>query len=415
MIRCEITDVSNNGETVVAVLVRDDDIDREISRTIRLRCTDETGQLVDDVESSFGPAAAGDVRTLLDEAAKSANADTLPDLISAGELTCGFKELKAVVIDQLMRETEVANLVSTSKANKTHTAIGIALSICTGRAWLGRFPVRQGRVLYIDAELHRQTFAHRLARIAKAMGILSDEFADKLDVLTLRGRLRDLFALESFFRSIPRGKYTIIIIDALYRLMPRGFDENSNADITALYNRVDQYADLTGSAIICVHHSTKGNQSGKDVVAIGSGAGAQSRAVDGHITLRQHREDDCVVLEAALRSFPPFTPLVLRWEYPTFRIEDGLQADDLREPGQRKRADAVEWTPESFAAAFITDRPAGKPSIIVKAGKRGLRANNAGNLLAAAVDAGVVYEWKSGDRRAAHKFATVPQPVGGAS
>jgi AAA domain len=339
--------------------------------------------------------------------------DTEPvlELISAGELTCGFKELKALVIDQLMRETEVANLVSTSKANKTHTAISIALSICTGRAWLNRFPVRQGNVLYIDAELHRQTFAHRLARIAKAMGVLSSEFADKLDVLTLRGRLRDLFALESFFRSIPKWKYTIIVIDAIYRLMPRGFDENSNADITALYNRVDQYAELTGSAILCVHHSTKGNQSGKDVVAIGSGAGAQSRAVDAHITMRQHREDDCVVLEAALRSFPPFVPLVLRWEYPTFRVDDTLQADDLREPGARKKAETPEWTPETFAETFVCAIPMGKPTITVKAAKRGVKASTAAILLAAAVDAGVVYKWNSGDRRTAHKFATVPQPA----
>ena len=197
---------------------------------------------------------------------------------------------------------------------------------------------------------------------------------------------------------------------ACYRLLPRGFDENSNADITALYNRVDQYAELTGSAILCVH-STKGNQSGKDVVAIGSGAGAQSRAVDAHITMRQHQEDDCVVLEAALRSFPPFVPLVLRWEYPTFRIDGALQADDLREPGQRKKAVADDWTPESFAAAFVTDAPAGKATVIVKAAKRGLRAHKATTLLAAAVDAGAAYEWKTGDRRTASRFATIPQPA----
>jgi hypothetical protein len=264
-------------------------------------------------------------------------------------------------------------------------------------------------VLYIDAELHRQTFAHRLAKIATAMGILSDEFADKLDVLPLRGRLRDLMQLDPFFRNVPHGKYRLIIIDALYRLMPRGFEENSNADVTALYNTVDLYAESTGAAIICVHHSSKGPQHTKAVTEIGSGAGAQSRAVDAHITLRLHKEPGAMVMEAALRSFPPLIPVGLRYEYPLLSIDTSLDTGELHEPGKRK-PQADEWTPESFAATFITDKPQGKPTITVAATKRGIKAHTAGNLLAAAVDAGLAYEWKTGDRRTRHQFATVPQP-----
>jgi hypothetical protein len=284
----------------------------------------------------------------------------------------------------------------------------------TGRAWLGKFPVAAGRVLYIDAELHRQTFGHRLAKVAGAIGILSHEFADKIDVLPLRGRLRDLFALDAFFRAITAGYYKIIIIDALYRLLPRGHDENSNADVTALYNRVDAYAEMTGAAIVCVHHATKGSQTGKEQTAIGSGGGAMSRAVDAHITLRPHAEDSCVVMEASLRSFAPMTPVVLRWEYPIFRVDESLDPADLREPGsRRKQPNAPAWTPQTFAIEFVSDKPRTKAEIIAKADTQEISARKAGSLLTLAVEAGAAYEWTYADRRQAHRFANILQPIAG--
>jgi hypothetical protein len=341
-----------------------------------------------------------------------AESEPIPETISAGELCESFKELKPTVIDELLRETETANYVSTSKANKTHAAIDLSLCIATGRMWLDRFVVSQGCVLYIDAELHRQTFAHRLAKVARARGILTDEFRGKIDVLPLRGNLKDLMALGPFFRRIPKGKYKAVVIDALYRLIPRGFDENSNADITAIYNRVDQYAELIGAAIICVHHATKGNQSGKSVIDIGSGAGAQARAVDSHITLRPHQEDNCVVMEAALRSFPPLPAMGLRWEYPVWKLDPTLDVDSLREPGQRRqKADEPDWTAESFAAAFVAPDPKAKSSILVAAGKRGIKQHRAALLLSAAVDCGAAHEWSTKDRRTQHKFSTLAQPA----
>jgi hypothetical protein len=202
------------------------------------------------------------------------------------------------------------------------------------------------------------------------------------------------------------------VIDALYRLIPRGFDENSNADITAIYNRVDQYAELIGAAIICVHHATKGNQSGKSVIDIGSGAGAQARAVDSHITLRPHQEDNCVVMEAALRSFPPLPAMGLRWEYPVWKLDPTLDVDSLREPGQRRqKADEPDWTAESFAAAFVAPDPKAKSSILVAAGKRGIKQHRAALLLSAAVDCGAAHEWSTKDRRTQHKFSTLAQPA----
>lgn len=39
------------------------------------------------------------------------------------------------------------------------------------------------------------------------------------------------------------GQFKLIVVDALYRCLPKGTDENSNADVAQLYNSIDTYAD----------------------------------------------------------------------------------------------------------------------------------------------------------------------------
>lgn len=79
-----------------------------------------------------------------------------------------------------------------------------------------------------------------------------------------------------------------------------------------------------------IHHTSKGGQSDKRVVDVGSGAGAQSRAADCHIVLREHEEDDVFVLDAAVRSFPPVEPLALRWNFPLWHPTDSVDPYRLR-------------------------------------------------------------------------------------
>ena len=68
---------------------------------------------------------------------------------------------------------------------------------------------------------------------------------------------------------------------AFYRFLPAGTDENANADMASLYNHIDRYAADLGCAFVLIHHSSKGNQSGKSVTDVGAGAGSHADA-GGH-------------------------------------------------------------------------------------------------------------------------------------
>jgi hypothetical protein len=255
------------------------------------------------------------------------------------EMAPRFPHLRRPVIHGLLREGESANVISASKGYKSHVVADMGLSVATGRVWLGRFQVEPGNVLLIDNELHGETLVDRVPKIAKARGILFDEYADRLHVESLRGRLRDILAMEGYFGRLEPRRFKLIVLDSLYRMMPTapgGAGENDNSLMTSVYNAIDRYADRLGAAFVIIHHSTKGNQAGKAITDMGAGAGAQSRACDSHVVIRPHEEEDCAVLEAAVRSWPPVDPIGLRWTYPVWTPDDTLDPTRLLREGRRK-------------------------------------------------------------------------------
>jgi hypothetical protein len=337
------------------------------------------------------------------------DAPILPTFTSARELCKGNPPMNPCVIDGLLRLREIGNAISVSKGNKSWLMMQLAVSVASGRMFLGKFPVARGDVLIIDNELHKNTLANRLPKVAAAMGIAWDEIADHIFIESLRGRLRDIHALRPFFNAIEPGRFTLIILDALYRLLPPGCDENSNANMASVYNAIDGYTERLGAAVFLVHHSSKGSQSGKSVTDTGAGAGSQSRACDTHFILRPHEEDGCAVVDAAVRSFPPIEPFCLRWNFPIWTLADDLDPDKLRQAKPRKKAEPIEapepWTAEKFATAFLTGEPKTEATICAEAVGPDLSERKAKLLLRAACESGKGFKWESTDRKKPIRYA----------
>lgn len=254
-----------------------------------------------------------------------------PQRTKLGSLWEQFPDLRPPVIDGWLRKGETGNLIADSKAGKSWLTYHIALSFISRRQIFERFHTAGGKVLLIDNELHPETLSRRLQIVAKEMGVDPKIASDSIDVLPLRGNLRSLAELTNELRSVPRGEYVLIILDAKYRFVSSDSDERDNSAETRFYNQVDQLASITDAAILLVHHTSKGLQSEKRLTDVGSGAGAQSRAADCHLVLREHTEAGVYVLEAAVRSFPPVEQVCVRFRHPVWEI-----ATDL-DPAQLKR------------------------------------------------------------------------------
>ncbi|MCL2700913.1 MAG: hypothetical protein FWE88_04370, partial [Phycisphaerae bacterium] len=113
---------------------------------------------------------------------------------------------------------------------------------------------------------------------------------------------------------------------------------------------------------------------------------------------RAHEEDGVVVLDAAVRSWPPLKARCLRWDFPVFNPAPGLDETALR-PDRPRRAKkdkggdggdggggngvvAKRWTAERFVEAFVTAEPVSKVAILALAVEAGVSRREAKNLLA---------------------------------
>jgi RecA-family ATPase len=125
---------------------------------------------------------------------------------------------------------------------KSWLTTDLALALATGRSWLDTFETVHGDVLIIDNELHPETTSNRIPKVAEARQIPVEEIADHVYVENLRGRLKDILSLGGYFQATPPGRYSVIILDALYRFLPRDTDENDNGTMAGIYNYLDLHA-----------------------------------------------------------------------------------------------------------------------------------------------------------------------------
>lgn len=348
------------------------------------------------------PATAAELLELTDRA-KSHHVGPL----TFRELAAQHPTLNPPVIDGLARVGETMNVVAQSKVGKSWLMYQLDLCVATGRTWLG-FPVPvAGKVLHVDNELHAPTLAYRIPKVARAMGITTDEYADNLHIHCLRGRLVDLYSMRQFFDQFKPGEYRLCVIDAWYRMLPPGTDENSNGEIAAMYNLLDQFAERMQCTFAVVHHSSKGSQGQKTVVDVGSGAGSQSRAADAHLVIRQHQTDGAVVLDAVNRSFAPITPICLRWDYPLWHPAPDLDPKELKTDRKARTAKVKEdkpeklvWTNEMFASEVVGTEARTIAVIMSAAEEMGLSIAKAKRHLQAAVELGIVHRINRGAQTA---------------
>jgi hypothetical protein len=325
-----------------------------------------------------------------------------------------YPALRKPVIDGLLREGETMNVISAPKIGKSWLVIDLALAVATGCPWLGMDCV-PGEVLILDNELHGETSANRIPKVAEVRGIDIEAVADRVYVENLRGRLQDLFALGPYFRQFAPGRFKVVILDAFYRFLPMRADENDNGTMASLYNYLDSFADYLKCCFVLIHHTSKGNQSLKELTDVGAGAGAQSRATDTHLILRRHEEEDAVVMEAAVRSWPPVPPRCLRWAWPVWMPADDLDPAALRKEGGKRNAKSTDdEEPPSYDAAgfverFLGEEPKSQARILEEAEAEGLSSRRVKRLLDLAEEEGLAFRWALGPRKTP-AYATVEQP-----
>lgn len=217
------------------------------------------------------------------------------------------------IIQGFLRDGEVCLLVAASKDGKSWMAGQLAWCIATGTPFLG-LNVKQGSVLLVDNELKQREIDFRHSQIAKALQ--HHPKAGEVTVVCRRGRSSDVMLLASKIKKMDLSGYSLIVIDALYKIIPEGRSENDNEGMGKLMNVLQNIADETAVPILIVHHTTKGDQSAKSTLDLAAGAGSFGRSLDAMIAIRDHETEGHNVCEFKARTNKPMAPLSVKFEWP---------------------------------------------------------------------------------------------------
>lgn len=362
------------------------------------------------------PLDAREVQSIARSIARYApHSDGAPDppaIRSYGELVRTFPKLREPTIDGLLRRGETMNVIAPPKLGKSWLVNDLALAVAIGRLWLGQFVTTRSKVLLVDNELHGETSANRIPRVAEARGVSAAAFDDHLFVVNVRGRLQDIYSLDRILNQHPPGTFGLVVLDAFYRFLPRETNENDNGAMANIYNRIDALADEFGCSFILIHHASKGNQSGKAITDVGAGAGSQSRAADTHLVLRPHEEQGAVVLDATPRSWPPVQSIALRWRFPVWTPAPDLDVSRLKSEKPKRGRDEANLAEDAvadFVTRHLTDQGQTRSAILVATKRAGLSERATKRLLQTAEELELAHRWNYGSHKPL-RFATIPKP-----
>ena len=190
--------------------------------------------------------------------------------------------LASELISGILRVNHKLCIVGPSKAGKSFLLIELAIAVAEGGVWLGR-QCRQGRVLYINLELDKNSCTRRFVDVYSALGIKPTHYSF-IDRWNLRGRTMPLDKLTpKLIRRAAKRGYELVIIDPIYKVLTG--DENSASEMAAFCNLFDRISKDCGCAVVYCHHHSKGSQGDKRSMDRASGSGVFARDPDAMIDL----------------------------------------------------------------------------------------------------------------------------------
>lgn len=265
---------------------------------------------------------------------------SLPEIETACSLLKNRSQKPTEIIEGVIHAGTKVVLASGSKVGKTWILIAWIIAVVTGTRIWNKFKTQKGKALLANLEIRREFIADRIEAIQK-QGNHSD--LSNLHVWNLRGVTVDFDLLtERIIERARKENYSLIILDPIYKTMV-GKSENAASTVGILCNQIDRIIEATGAAVIFAHHYAKGNVAKKNQIDRMSGSGVFARDADTIITLTEHQQKNCYVVEMTLRNFAPQPSFVIEWQYPVMVERPDLSSADLKT--EEEDADADEYEP----------------------------------------------------------------------
>lgn len=239
---------------------------------------------------------------------------------------------------------KVNALAGPPKGGKSPFALALAICVASGLPFLGRRILRQGPVLYLDAETGR--LAHiRYRRICRSLGV--DAGAVPLTFLNVDTTFSPKYCsdLEIFVEA---SRPQLVVIDTYGAMLEAGVDYNS-PDFAFYLKQLGRLSRRLDVVIIVLIHEKKSGGGRSNGLEMISGSYAASGALQGVVSLRPEGEgnDSPIVVSCSRAPEDDFQPFRMRW------ID--VASPDAATPGARLATEGKRW---GLAAELVEGAPA---------------------------------------------------------
>ena len=254
------------------------------------------------------------------------NVSPLPPIKLADALLDHAPILPPELIQGVLHQGSKMIMGGASKGRKSWMLLDLAVCVSEGLEWWG-FNTTKTPTLYLNLEIQEAFAAKRLDWIKETHQLTA---LPNLKLWNLRGYAAGLDELRPLISDqLANHHVGLLILDPLYKMLG-ATEENDNTDMAQMMNLLEAIAVQHGCAVVFAHHFRKGGPGDSPSMDRMSGAGVLARDPDSIVTMQDHEEDNCVVVEPTLRNFPPQEPFGLRWECPTFTREPDLDTSKIK-------------------------------------------------------------------------------------
>ncbi len=219
-----------------------------------------------------------------------------------------------------------------------------AIAVATGEPFLGHFPTHQGRVVMVQEEGSRGTWARRLRLCASACGIELEDLRGRLLTDASQGfRLDDPGWLEALGHRCEEFRPDLIIIDPL--AATHAADENSATEMAQVIRVLQGLRRTYEAAVVVIHHDRKGPSPGRR--SEGMRGSSAIWASGGTVAFTRHGDEGAVV-SVELKDSAPVPPFTVEFEFEGERLSvsyGGAALSDSQLQAQASVRDAIERSP----------------------------------------------------------------------
>ena len=214
------------------------------------------------------------------------------------------------LVDYFVPERGILMIGAEPKSYKTFMALHLAMSVADGLPFLGEYPTKQARVLYIDEENGQATVGRRVHMLKDGYDL--QELPEKLYLTSFEGiKLDTQEGAEIVEELIHEFTPRLVVIDSMVRFLDG--QEDKAHDVREIFENLKPIMELTNVAFVILHHTRKDNNKG---MAGLRGSGDFAAFVDAVVMLSASKRGEIKVSMEANRHIEPILPVKILVEHP---------------------------------------------------------------------------------------------------